>query len=114
MGKSSMGKKFGTRQKPRKHGVSIAPLFKLGQVVSTPGIRALLQTIEVDTDNLFQRHVRGDWGVVDARAREDNWRGLKNKYRVLSIYELSCGAVIVIVTEFYNDSLTVIMLQDEY
>jgi hypothetical protein len=99
---------------PSKAKVLNEPIFTLGQVFSTPNARSLLQVLKVDTDIFFQRHVRGDWGTVDARTQADNRKGLKNGFRVLSMYELSCGTVIVIVTEFYNDSLTVIMLQDEY
>lgn len=113
MGKSSTGETFGTRQKTRKHEVSATPLFKLGQVVCTPGSVQLMNERGVDPNTLLLRHVHGDWGAVDSGTARDNKNAVKTQYRVHSAYDLQGGGVIWIITEFLG-SITTILLPEEY
>ena len=46
------------------------PLFKLGQVVLTPGAIEILQTSGQSPWVFLARHLRGDWGAVDCQVLE--------------------------------------------
>jgi hypothetical protein len=45
--------------------LSIAPLFPLGEVVSTPGALEAMQAANVSPLALLHRHLRGDWGNLE-------------------------------------------------
>ena len=89
------------------------PLFTLGQVVATPGA---LKAIEASGDSLFSylsRHQSGDWGEVDAHDRKENELSLVQGFRLMSVYSLSTGVKIWVITEADRSS-TCILLPEEY
>jgi hypothetical protein len=91
----------------------VKPLFTLGQVVATPGA---LKAIEASGDSLFtylSRHQSGDWGEVDAHDRRENQLSLEQGFRLISVYRLSTGAKIWVITEADRSS-TCILLPEEY
>jgi hypothetical protein len=77
----------------------ITPLFKLGQIVSTPGAREALSQPGTDWMALLMRHSTGDWGDLDAEDNRANDDVVMNGDRILSAYNLSTGARIWIITE---------------
>ena len=95
------------------------PLFKLGQVVGTPGaLEALAQTSQTPWE-LVSLHVAGNWGVVDAEDAEANNLSLKDGSRLLSAYILKDGKTkIWIITEAEdengNRAATTLLLPSEY
>lgn len=88
-------------------------LFKLGQIVATPGA---LEAMNLSGDNaavFLSRHVTGDWGVVSADDAAENDFSVKRALRILSAYKLSTGIKIWVITEA-DRSATTILLPDEY
>ena len=88
-------------------------LFTLGQVVATPGV---LKAIEASGDALssyLSRHITGDWGEVGAHDRKENELSLEQGFRLMSVYSLSTGVKIWVITEADRSS-TCILLPEEY
>ena len=87
--------------------------FPLGQVVATPGVlRALTESGESPT-TFLERHVRGDWGDVDAEDSQANDEALVNGGRLLSAYKTLKGERIWIISEADRSS-TCVLLPEEY
>jgi hypothetical protein len=70
----------------------ITPLFKLGQIVSTPGAIEALSQPGTDWMALLMRHSTGDWGDLDAKDKRANDDAVMNGGRILSTYNLSTDA----------------------
>jgi hypothetical protein len=87
-----------------------APLFNLGQVVSTPG--ALEALTAEDMGNALFRHVCGDWGEVDHHDWRENDTSLREGFRLLSVYR-SRGKKFWVITEA-DRSVTTVLLPSEY
>ena len=95
------------------------PLFKMGQVVATPGALEALEQAQQTPWEFLSRHVAGDWGVVDAEDAEANNQALKDGSRLLSAYILKDGKTkIWVITEAEDDhgnrSATTLLLPSEY
>ena len=90
----------------------ITPLFKLGQIVSTPGAKEALSQPGTDWMALLIR-ATGDWGDLDAEHKHANDDAVMNGDRILSAYSLSTGARIWIITEA-DRSATRFLLPEEY
>ena len=89
------------------------PLFPLGHIVSTPGALNALEMAGQAPSELLDRHVRGDWGIVDPEDQEANNQSLKDGSRLLSAYRLKSGTKVWVITEADRSS-TCILLPDEY
>jgi hypothetical protein len=89
------------------------PKFPLGQLVATLGAAETLERNEQSPTIFVRRHVRGDWGELDAEDVQENERSLANGFRLLSRYTLTDGTVIWIITEA-DRSVTTILLPSEY
>ena len=94
------------------------PLFKLGQVVATPGALESLEKAGQSPWEFLSRHAGGDWGTVDAGDSAANDAALKDGSRILSAYLLKDGVKIWVITEAEDDhghrAATTILLPDEY
>lgn len=96
------------------------PLFKLGQVVATPGAIEALEQAKQTFWSLLSRHVAGDWGDLSDDDRELNNEALKDGSRILSAYILNDEAKTKIwcITEAEDDhgcrAATTLLLPDEY
>ena len=89
-------------------------LFKLGQVVATPGALRAIEENNVDTWSLIQRHVNGDWGSIPEEDRQENLLSVENDSRVMSSYPLNeRGDKLWIITEADRSS-TCLLLPEEY
>lgn len=89
------------------------PLFKLGQVVATPGALAALEEAGQAPWEFLSRHVQGDWGDVGAEDAEANDRSVEDGSRILSAYALTTEEKIWVITEADRSS-TCLLLPDEY
>ena len=89
------------------------PLFPLGRVVATPGAIAALDDAEQSPQELLERHVTGDWGVVPEEDKQANDWSLENGARLLSSYVTNKEVKIWIITE-HDRSVTTILLPLEY
>lgn len=94
------------------------PLFKLGQVVATPGAIKSLQEAGQSAWSLVSRHSQGDFGDVSESDKQLNDEALKDGGRILSAYHLSTGKKIWVITEAENDGghrvATTLLLPEEY
>jgi hypothetical protein len=96
----------------------LAPKFRLGQVVATPGAIEAMQESGQTPDFFLDQHASGNWGIIS----EEDWRlndeALKDGSRVLSAYLTLRGKKLWIITEATNDNghreSTTILLPDEY
>ena len=94
------------------------PLFKLGQVVATPGALEKLGQAKQSVWEFLSRHAAGDWGIVNAEDQALNDAALKDGSRILSAYSLKTKKTIWIITEAADDqgkrAVTTLLLPDEY
>jgi hypothetical protein len=94
------------------------PLFKLGQVVGTPGALEALEKAGQTPWEFVSLHVAGNWGVVGAEDAEANNQALKDGSRLLSAYLLKDGVKLWIITEAADDNgnraATTLLLPAEY
>ena len=88
-------------------------LFQLGQVVATPGSLDALQKAGQSASEFLSRHVRGDWGDLDAEDKAANNEALKYGGRIFSAYHLSDETKIWIITEA-DRTCTCVLLPSEY
>ena len=88
-------------------------MFALGQLLATPGaLEAFARTGDDPMDYLV-RHVRRDWGTVDAEDWHANDQALIEGTRLLSAYRLNDGTKVWIITEA-DRSATTVLLPEEY
>jgi hypothetical protein len=88
------------------------PLFKLGQVVGTPGAIDLLRSLALSPLLFLGRHAYGDWGQIDDEDREANRQALKYGNRILSSYNLNRSERLWIITEADRSSTTLLLPQE--
>jgi hypothetical protein len=97
------------------------PLFRLGQILATPGALATLARLGVHPLSLvLGRHVVGDWGDLCEEDRELNIHSLANGMRIFSSYKLTSTVgdtttteTVWVITEADRAS-TVTLLPSEY
>jgi hypothetical protein len=98
--------------------IELKPLFKLGQVVATPGALEALGKAGQQPWELLARHLRGQWGDLSDEDRRLNDEALKDGSRLLSAYALKTGQKVWVITEAADDhrsrAATTILLPDEY
>ncbi len=87
--------------------------FPLGQVVATPGALEALRASNQDALPLLRRHAQGDWGEVSPEDARENEFSLTHGLRLLSVYTLTDGTRIWIITEA-DRSATTLLLPEEY
>jgi hypothetical protein len=87
------------------------PRFALGQTVITSNAASVLPDHEVV--EALRRHVRGDWGTLDAEDWAANERALVEGGRLLSAYNSKCGIRFWIITEA-DRSVTTVLLPEDY
>ncbi len=99
----------------------INAVFNTGQIVATRGVYDLAfqnPDFAQFIQKSLNRHVKGDWGDVDAEDKETNDYALKEETRLLSAYNddrfpKNGISTIWIITEA-DRSTTTILFPDEY
>jgi hypothetical protein len=95
-----------------------SPQFAPGQIVATQGAIAALKEASQTPHELLARHLRGDWGDLDAEDAALNDEALKDGSRLLSAYVLKTGEKLWVITEAESDdgqrSHSTILRPDEY
>jgi len=94
---------------PQKDG----PRFPLGSCHVTPGAVDALGDAGTDAADLFRRHQFGLWGEVCDQDRRANDEAALSGERVISVYTLSTGVEVWVITEA-DRSATTITLPEEY
>ena len=87
-------------------------LFEPGQILATPGALGLATEYCVNLADLLIRHLRGDWGDVDAYDTQENDLAVFEGYRIISVYP-TLGGRFWVITEA-DRSATTILLPTEY
>ncbi len=94
--------------------------FNPNNMSMTPGIAALTNTEPLFTEigmALFQRHPFGDWGDLEEEDKQRNEEAFVTGGRIWSVYNLSDGTRITIITEAEDDegqrSHTTVLLPSE-
>ncbi len=86
------------------------PLFALGILLITmPALRAIP---EEDIRQALGRHMRGDWGDVDADDKRANELALQHDTRILSSYRSAKNVKFWIITEADRSQTTVLLPED--
>ena len=92
--------------------------FDLGQIFSTPGALAALESAEQTPARFLARHAMGDWGEVDDEDKASNDEALITGMRLLSAYTLASDVRIWVITEACDGegrrAATTILLPEEY
>jgi hypothetical protein len=83
--------------------------FDIGQIVITPAASAALADSGRSLDDLLAQHQAGDWGEVTDKVRAVNERGLVEQFNLQSVYAVSSGQRLVVVTN-RDRTLTMIHL----
>lgn len=87
--------------------------LELGQTLATPGAIRELEAAGEGAVTFLARHEAGDWSEVGTEDWEENELSVREGFRILSVYTLSTGTKIWIITEA-DRSATTILLPEEY
>jgi hypothetical protein len=87
-------------------------LFQLGRVVITPAAKDVLVEAGADANEFLSRHRTGDCGSVDQEDKPENWAALIERYRFISIYHITTGAAIWVITE-RDRGVTTVLVPEE-
>ena len=87
--------------------------FSLGLVYATPGALSAFEQADESCIPFLKRHALCDWGDCCPEDREANNFALENGFRLFSVYHLTDGTKIWIITEA-DRSATTILLPEEY
>ena len=94
------------------------PLFKLGQVLATPGAISALEEAGQSPWEILSHHIAGDWGIVDAEDKMANDQSIQDGSRILSAYLLKTNVKIWCITEAEDDNgnraSTTLLMPSEY
>jgi len=85
--------------------------FDLGRLVATANAHSCLTPDDILS--ALGRHVRGDWGNLDAEDKVANERALVGGSRILSKYRSVGGIDFYVITE-WDRSLTTVLLPEDY
>lgn len=85
--------------------------FPMGQLVATLAVLELMRKENVNLEELFARHVAGDWGCVSEATRADNERAIADGGRLVSIHE-AAGRHVWIVTEADRGRTTALLPEE--
>lgn len=88
------------------------PLFRLGQLVATPGAIHSLGEAGQSVWEYVSRHVQGDYGELDAEDLQANEDAITHGERILSAYTLRTGQRLYVITEADRSSTCVLRVED--
>jgi hypothetical protein len=90
------------------------PCFSPGHVVMTTGVDELVRTGKLNPAPYLKRHLRADWGDLDASDARQNDAALKSgQNRLFSSYEVTPSLKLWIITE-WDRSVTTLLLPKEH
>lgn len=89
----------------------LKPLFDLGAVVLTRAASDVLNGTQVYA--ALRLHQSGNWGEIPESHRLENELGLREGFRLMSVYKADDGLVFWVITEA-DRSVTTILLPDDY
>jgi hypothetical protein len=98
------------KQPDSRQGVQ--PLFEMGFIGVTPGVRDHLIGHGVTATLELERHVSGDWGNVPHYQARENFLAVKHGEQIISVYDIA-GRRVWIITEG-DRSATMLLFPEEY
>jgi hypothetical protein len=101
----SLGRKW-NEEEPRS-------LFRPGHLCTTQGALSAMRDADQDPLELLRRHMQGDWGDLDTEEQQKNDFAVAHGLPILSVYTLSTGVKVKIVTEEHRN-VTTFLLSSEY
>lgn len=101
-------KKNSTRDDPDQVG-----LFLAEKVQYTKKAGELLAKLEENPAVYLERHEAGDWGLVSEFERKKNEKSLRNNSRIVSIYQVSSGEQVMLITDL-EQSISTFLMPEEY
>ena len=87
------------------------PKFSPGHIVITSNAAQHLS--DADIASALRRHLRGDWGDLNAHDQRENERSLLDGCRLLSAYQTAAGVRFWVITEA-DRSVTTLLLPEDY
>ena len=87
------------------------PKFPPGRIVITANAAQHLS--DDDITSALRRHLRGDWGDLNAHDKHENERSLLDGCRLLSAYQTAAGVRFWVITE-WDRSVTTLLLPEDY
>ncbi len=96
----------------RSEKQGVKPLFTFSKVVTTPGALAAIEKSGQQPGEFLDRHQSGDWGDVPPEDIKENELSLKHGFRLPSVYLLSTGIKIWVITDADRSSTTVLLPED--
>jgi hypothetical protein len=92
--------------------------FQLGRTLATPDAIQALKESSQSAAFFLDKHVQGDWGLVNEEDKDANDAALVSGERLLSAYKTLKGQRIWIITEAADDegnrAATTILLPENY
>ena len=92
--------------------ISSGVLFDPGRMVATPAFLDVATQDPTCLSNILRRHLRGDWGDLDAEDKARNDWSVTHGERILSAYHVN-GTKVWVITE-HDRSVTTFMLPSDY
>lgn len=86
--------------------------FRASHLAVSPAARASLELATCSLRPLIDRHCRGDWGRLRGEDARNNEYALIHNGDVISEFELSTGAVLLIITNANRTLTSVIALEE--
>ncbi len=86
-------------------------LFKLGHTVATPNAIETLRKAGVDTAELLDRHIIGDFGDLCDEDAQQNKLAINHDMRIMSSYQVA-GQEVWVITEADRSSTTILLPGD--
>ncbi len=93
-------------------GFDMIAKFQPGNLVATPAALEALSESGQTPDFFLDRHLRGDWGEVDAEDWRLNDQALVDGSRLLSVYTTLKGVRLWIITEADRSSTCILRPED--
>jgi hypothetical protein len=84
-------------------------LFEPGTVQGTPKAVEALERAGQDPMELLERHLSGDWGDAHEDDVRENHVAIGTRDRIISVYALSTGETVVIITDPGHEMTTIMM-----
>ena len=90
-----------------------SPLFSLGRKVATPNALAVLSEAGVEPEELYERHVSGDWGVIEGKSWYLNRLAVDSRYGCVASAYAVLGDVRVLLLTQADRTNTLMALSEE-
>lgn len=96
----------------KRRELQLAPMFAPGTLKLSEKVHWLAKRGLIDPLSYVQRHVRGDWGVIDEATRQTNDAALSQDHVIFSRYRITPHLDVIVMTND-DQSITAVQLPEE-